>query len=174
MGDDRTRRRDPSEGQPPAAPALVLLQVAGPEAPRAFPLPVGEHVIGRDASASIRIASDDVSRRHAKVVVGRGALVNVLDLGSTNGTWVNGSRVDLRALQRGDAIALGDARLLVADADTAERVLAHGDEPPRSHLHAARHLVARRPRVGSTECCAEARTRDPIAPGSRSRSRARR
>jgi DNA-binding NarL/FixJ family response regulator len=135
MGDDRTRRRDPSEGEPPAAPALVLLQVAGPGAPRAFALRVGEHVLGRDAGADIRIASDDVSRRHAKIVVARGALINVLDLGSTNGTFVNGSRVDLRTLQRGDAIALADARLLVADADTAKRVLALGSAevaPPAS------------------------------------------
>jgi DNA-binding CsgD family transcriptional regulator len=128
MGDDRTRRRESSEA-PPAAAALVLLQVAGPGAPRSFALTGGEHVLGRDPQAEIRIDSDDVSRKHAKIVVGRGALISVLDLGSTNGTYVNGARVDLRPLQRGDAIAIADARLLVADADTAARVVQLGHEP---------------------------------------------
>src|SRR5687768_14790622 len=82
MGDDRTRRRESSEAPPPAA-ALVLLQVAGPGAPRSFALTGGEHVLGRDPQAEIRIESDDVSRKHAKIVVGRGALISVLDLGST-------------------------------------------------------------------------------------------
>jgi DNA-binding winged helix-turn-helix (wHTH) protein len=55
-------------------------------------LSVGENVIGRDASADIRIHAVGVSRRHATVVVGDGDVV-LHDLASKNGTYVDGVRL---------------------------------------------------------------------------------
>lgn len=66
----------------------------------------GEVELGRDPACTVRLPAEDVSRRHARVTVdGEGHLV--ADLGSTNGTWVNGRRVDLHRLRAGDRLRLG-------------------------------------------------------------------
>jgi len=65
-----------------------------------------EVVIGRDPTCAIRLDADDVSRRHARVAPeGDGHVVG--DLGSLNGTWVNGLEVELRRLCPGDRIRVG-------------------------------------------------------------------
>jgi len=67
-------------------------------------------VIGRGADSAVRLADASVSRRHAEVRrTGDGW--TVVDLGSTNGTRVNGSPVTERRLEDGDTIAAGDAKL---------------------------------------------------------------
>ena len=63
----------------------------------------GRHVIGRDADCDFTVASDSASRRHAQLEVREGRLV-VTDLGSTNGTFVNGQRVQERVLRVGDEV----------------------------------------------------------------------
>ena len=63
----------------------------------------GRHVIGRDADCDFTVASDSASRRHAQLEVREGRLV-VTDLGSTNGTFVNGQRVEERVLGVGDEV----------------------------------------------------------------------
>jgi pSer/pThr/pTyr-binding forkhead associated (FHA) protein len=66
-----------------------------------------EAVIGRSAECELRVPSVAASRRHA-AVVRRGDDVLVRDLGSTNGTLVNGARiVGERALEAGDRIEVG-------------------------------------------------------------------
>lgn len=117
--EDPTRRRPPSETAARAPQALVLVQVAGPGTPRTFTLAPGEHVIGRDEGAQLRIEHEDVSRRHAKLVVTRGPAVSLVDLGSTNGTFVNGERFAAGALALGASIQIADARLVLTDAETA-------------------------------------------------------
>jgi DNA-binding winged helix-turn-helix (wHTH) protein len=72
-----------------------------------IPLAPGETVIGRAADADVVIESPKVSRRHARVVVDGGRAV-IEDLGSTNGTSVNGSRIEgPRELLHGDEILIG-------------------------------------------------------------------
>jgi DNA-binding winged helix-turn-helix (wHTH) protein len=72
-----------------------------------FPLRPGETVIGRGMDAAIRIESPKVSRHHARVVVDGDQSV-LEDLGSVNGTSVNGARIDSpRVLQHGDEIQIG-------------------------------------------------------------------
>lgn len=64
-----------------------------------------EIVIGRDPTCAVRLDGDDVSRRHARVAPeGDGHVVG--DLGSLNGTWVNGLEVELRRLSPGIGFAL--------------------------------------------------------------------
>jgi FHA domain len=67
-------------------------------------------LLGRDPDCDIRFVDDSVSRRHARLVIRDGAWV-IQDLGSTNGTIVNGSRVGRCQLQVGDRVQLGDQRL---------------------------------------------------------------
>jgi hypothetical protein len=76
---------------------------------RRIPLDDGEHVIGRDPTASIHLDRSEISRRHARIVI-RGGTVTIEDLGSKNGTVVNDALVDGCApLKDGDHIRLGAA-----------------------------------------------------------------
>jgi DNA segregation ATPase FtsK/SpoIIIE, S-DNA-T family len=70
--------------------ALELHVVGGPAAGLTFTLGQGRHVIGRGGEASVRLDDPDVSRRHVAVHVGGGA-ITVTDLGSTNGSRLDGS-----------------------------------------------------------------------------------
>jgi diguanylate cyclase (GGDEF)-like protein len=70
-----------------------------------------ETVIGRAQNASIRLNDDGISRRHARVAQS-GADVVIEDLGSANGTFVNGDTVTRRVLQDGDKIRIGSTTIL--------------------------------------------------------------
>ena len=61
------------------------------------------HVIGRDPGCDFKVSSDAISRRHARLEFREGRLV-VTDLGSANGTFVNGRRVRERVLEVGDEV----------------------------------------------------------------------
>jgi hypothetical protein len=68
-------------------------------------------VIGRSPECEITIVDSNVSRRHAEIQP-RGERFVVVDLGSTNGTRVNGVRVDERELHDGDELAFGNTRMI--------------------------------------------------------------
>jgi DNA-binding winged helix-turn-helix (wHTH) protein len=71
----------------------------------------GANVIGRDSGSTIQIDSPGVSRHHARILVARGE-ATLEDLGSKNGTQLNGARITGPArLSDGDQIALGTVRL---------------------------------------------------------------
>ena len=63
----------------------------------------GRHVVGRDDGCDFTVPSDEMSRRHAEVELREGRLT-VKDLGSANGTFVNGERVRERVLRVGDEV----------------------------------------------------------------------
>ncbi len=69
-------------------------------------LPVGETIVGRDARATIRIDTSTVSRRHARITVD-GPRATLQDLGSHNGTLVDGRRIDSVELHDGDEVTFG-------------------------------------------------------------------
>jgi S-DNA-T family DNA segregation ATPase FtsK/SpoIIIE len=73
--------------------ALELHVVSGPDAGTALPLDRGRHVVGRGSDATVRLTDPDVSRRHVLVEVGAGGL-SVRDLGSSNGTRLDGALLD--------------------------------------------------------------------------------
>lgn len=78
---------------------------------RAFPLTVGQNVVGRDPRCEVWVEASGVSRRHARVDVGL-AITTVADLDSSNGTFVAGVRLtEPRALVDGDVIEVGAAAL---------------------------------------------------------------
>jgi pSer/pThr/pTyr-binding forkhead associated (FHA) protein len=68
--------------------------------------PQSSCVIGRSRSCNLRLPSADASRRHAEILAGRDGYV-VRDLRSTNGTFVNGERIQERTLRPGDRIEIG-------------------------------------------------------------------
>ena len=70
-------------------------------------------VLGRDPDADVRLRDAKISRRHCEINRLDGELV-VRDLGSTNGTFVNGIRIDRAVLSPGDRLALGRSKFEVA------------------------------------------------------------
>jgi uncharacterized RDD family membrane protein YckC/predicted nucleic acid-binding Zn ribbon protein len=79
--------------------------------PRRVALPEGEHVVGRSRDCDVVVRDATVSRAHALVAV-TGGRVTVQDLGSSNGTLVNGQRVhEETELGDGDQVRLGRVRM---------------------------------------------------------------
>ena len=66
----------------------------------------GELVIGRSSELDLVLVEDMVSRKHARVTLGA-AGITIADLGSTNGTFVNGEKVRRAQLKEGDRILIG-------------------------------------------------------------------
>jgi DNA-binding winged helix-turn-helix (wHTH) protein len=72
----------------------------------------GDHVIGREPGVSIRLDSPRVSRHHARISAS-GRAVAIEDLGSKNGTFVRGERIDSpRPLASGDEVQIGPVKLV--------------------------------------------------------------
>lgn len=67
--------------------------------------------LGRGASVSFHLPDEQISRRHARIRTNGGVVV-IQDLGSTNGTFVNGQRVAVQQLENGDTIRLGASIVL--------------------------------------------------------------
>jgi DNA-binding winged helix-turn-helix (wHTH) protein len=84
-------------------------------------VPAGESVMGRDRSCAIRIDAESVSRQHARLLA-TGHDVSIRDLGSKNGTWVNGERIQ-------SAVRLADATCFQLGSETM-RLELHVDERP--------------------------------------------
>ncbi|MBM4391061.1 MAG: diguanylate cyclase [Deltaproteobacteria bacterium] len=70
-----------------------------------------EIVIGRDDNADLILTDVLVSRRHARVIVGDDMSITVHDLGSTNGTSVNGQAVERSLLRPGEHLEIGGVSL---------------------------------------------------------------
>lgn len=88
--------------------ALVVLE--GAAAGSEYLLTSDSYVIGRNASADISIADEAMSGGHAAIELGTNGY-GVRDMGSTNGTFVNGSRISSVDLKHGDRITVGEHTL---------------------------------------------------------------
>src|SRR5881398_2712862 len=76
-----------------------------------YPLPdSGELVIGRSSELDLVLIEDMVSRKHAQLTLAAGG-ITIADLGSTNGTFVNGEKVRRAQLKEGDRILIGTSIL---------------------------------------------------------------
>lgn len=87
-----------------------LTVVAGPLRGNSYALHEGENRIGRLSSNEICISSSKVSKSHCAVSI-QGNVVTIMDLGSSNGTFVNGSLAKKREIKRGDRLSVGDCVL---------------------------------------------------------------
>ena len=95
-------------------PSLVFL--AGPIAGRRYKLSDGEYVIGRRSDCQIFVPDMRVSRQHARLWKD-GETWTLEDLGSNNGTYVNGEKIDAeRVLRSGDEVRVGKSRLVFLEA----------------------------------------------------------
>ncbi len=78
-------------------------------------------IIGRSSELDIVLVEDMVSRKHAKITLS-GGKITIEDLGSTNGTFVNGEKVKTSRLKEGDRILVGTSilKLVKAGANAVE------------------------------------------------------
>ena len=88
-----------------------LVVLAGVSAGEMFKITAEKTLIGRGAHVSLRITDDGVSREHCQLLR-EGDRIMLDDLGSTNGTFCNGVRVDRRELVDGDKIMVGSTTIL--------------------------------------------------------------
>ena len=93
----------------------MLVVVRGPNAGSRFLLDRDTTTIGRHPDSHIFLDDVTVSRRHAEVQRSEGGMA-VSDLGSLNGTYVNGERCDERQLVSGDEVQVGRFKLLFVGA----------------------------------------------------------
>lgn len=92
---------------PPGDRHAFLLVLSGPSFGELFSLPPGRDLtVGRRDDADVPLRDDGVSRRHALVRV-EGDTATVRDLGSVNGTWVNGKRLPEARIEHGARLHLG-------------------------------------------------------------------
>lgn len=93
-----------------------LVMKSAPYLDKEFPLVKDETIIGRDTTSEIVISDAEISRRHARIYL-LGDSYMLEDLGSTNGTFVNGQRLaGPHALLPGETIRFGENIMLVFEA----------------------------------------------------------
>ena len=108
MSLDETRVSTPQDLGRVAAPkaALVVVHSADKEQQgQRFALGEDDVTLGRDAANTVVVASDQASRRHARIFVSGGAHV-LVDLDSTNGTYLNSKLVKEQTLRHGDVLRI--------------------------------------------------------------------
>jgi predicted Zn finger-like uncharacterized protein len=136
LGGDRTYTRHPADPEreredstkkhpinpPKAEPRAVNLRlpvgkkysiaaIAGPDAGKSFPVEKPRLVIGR-LGADITLSDPEISRNHAAVEFEEDQ-VTLVDLGSTNGTFVNGVKIDTASLENYAEFELGGSTLML-------------------------------------------------------------
>ena len=104
-----------------ATPSLSI--VKGPQTGMTFEVDQPVITIGRDPSNSVFLNDMTVSRHHARMdLINNGSgLATIEDLGSLNGTWVDGAIVSKAVLQDGSTIQIGTFRM-VFHANRSERI----------------------------------------------------
>ncbi|HUN80846.1 MAG TPA: FHA domain-containing protein, partial [Phycisphaerae bacterium] len=94
-----------------------------------IPLPGPTTVIGRTPEADIQIPVSDVSRRHCQIAV-NGAKVMLKDLGSSNGTFVNDTKVGETTLRPGDRLKVGPFTFVIQIDGKPEKIQSAAPKPP--------------------------------------------
>jgi pSer/pThr/pTyr-binding forkhead associated (FHA) protein len=100
------------------SPAMLVVS-RGPDAGSRFPLHQAVTTVGRDPRSNIFLDDVTVSRRHAEFRLEQSEL-QVFDMGSLNGTYVNRQPIDWAVLTNGDQIQMGKFRLVLLIRPTTE------------------------------------------------------
>jgi diguanylate cyclase (GGDEF)-like protein len=101
-----------------------LLAVSGPQRGSIFTIEGPERIIGRTAECDIMLSDSGISRQHAVIRVRPDGTLMLRDLGSRNGTRLNGKRVSESVIEDGDTIRLGEAtKLTLTWTDQAQETI---------------------------------------------------
>ena len=144
------RQPKPGPSEANSEPRFALRFISGKYQGGEYPLAEGQEiVIGRSSELDMVLVEEMVSRKHARIALTDGAM-SIEDLGSTNGTFVNGEKVQQGTLREGDRVLIGTNILkVVAAPQDAEaranlkamavgRVTAKQQQNPRANEEAPR------------------------------------
>jgi two-component system, cell cycle response regulator len=112
--DDITRVQDSPPGTtrtPTSRDQAYLIVLAGSAMGEMFKIVLPQTIIGRGQTAHVRMMDDGISREHCEIQVEGDSMI-LHDLGSTNGTFCRGLRVDRQVLEDGDKILVGSSTVL--------------------------------------------------------------
>jgi hypothetical protein len=111
-----------------------------------------EIIIGRSSELDMVLVEDMVSRKHAKIAASNGQIV-IQDLGSTNGTFVNGEKIKKMRLKEGDRILIGTSIIKMVTVDATAPDVSETDVKQRLEAAGSRKNTsgAGRPMSGSIE-----------------------
>jgi hypothetical protein len=99
----------PAEQRPPHRPAAAMLIVD--QTNRRYDLRTGSNIIGRGTDSDLQLLDQGISRRHLDIQFD-GNFATAYDLGSTNGTTVNGHEISSQLLRHGDVVRVGHTRIV--------------------------------------------------------------
>ena len=171
LGDEATTTAATPETAPPAASPMhagFIVQHQG-KLERVVAWGNDELVAGRAADCDVLLGADEVSRRHARFERA-GNRYEVSDLGSVNGTFVNGRRVERQALEVGDVVQIEGFKLtFVLDGQPIDEMVAPPVAPAAAQSTqgalAMTMLQEEMPhRPGLTELLARPRAAEAVAP----------
>jgi len=124
---------------------LALRFISGKYQGGEFPLEEGQQaVVGRSSELDMVLVEEMVSRRHATITF-RDGIITIEDLGSTNGTFVNGEKVTKTVLREGDRILIGTNILKVIRLSTP-----HADSRRNLEVMAKRRVTQRQRSLSSS------------------------
>jgi two-component system, cell cycle response regulator len=109
--DTNTKTAHPLFAQPPKRDRPYLIVLAGTAMGTMHLLDKPVTIVGRAEKADLRIIDDGISREHTRVLRDGNKLL-IEDLGSTNGTYCNGTRITRHPLSEGDKIMIGTSTIL--------------------------------------------------------------
>jgi hypothetical protein len=117
----RTAHLEERLGESPGQ--ITLKFISGKYQGGEYPLPAtGEILIGRSSDLDMVLVEDMVSRKHARITIKRSSL-SIQDLGSTNGTFVNGEKVRKAGLSEGDRLLIGTSIMKLVGAAPGDPVV---------------------------------------------------
>jgi pSer/pThr/pTyr-binding forkhead associated (FHA) protein len=119
---------------------------SGPTPGKIYPIEGNELTVGRESNNSIAINDAEVSRKHARLEK-RGTSYVIQDLGSTNGTFVNGVRISgIQVLNAGDEVSFGENILLMYEAVVdPNATMVSSPKPAKTEMSPQRPVVAAPP-----------------------------
>lgn len=132
-------------------PRYALRFISGKYQGGEFPLRMNrEIIIGRSSDLDMVLVEDMVSRRHAKISTTESEIY-IQDMGSTNGTFVNGEKVQRARLNEGDRILVGTSIIKVVGVDANAAHASEAEARRRLEAGANRQSTAGRPMSGVIE-----------------------
>ncbi len=124
-------------------PSYLLIMQSGPNVGKQYPLDQDVIFVGRDLQNDIVVSDAEVSRRHARLTRLPNGVYEIEDLGSTNGTFVNGRRLTgKQTLARGDVVMMGSKVLFEVELQVADPNATVVSTPPLSTEHPQPQPVA--------------------------------
>lgn len=123
-----------------AGPPLKLEAIAGPDSGKVKQFRGVRMVIGRTPGCDWKLLDASASRKHCEIVVGDGGVL-LRDLGSGNGTKVNGQKITEHKLEHGDEIAIGKTVIRFIDEIAAFRKARDEEEQKAKEAEAAKKIA---------------------------------